>query len=251
MIAFENVSFSYGARPVLSNVSFSIEKHERVAILGRSGQGKTTILRLMLGLVRPDAGRIVIDGEDITQKRENELRPIRLKFSMVFQEGALFDSLSVRENVAFYLRHYTSMSEAEIENRVKEMLRVVGLEGAMDLMPEELSGGMHRRVAIARSLAACEPEMFLYDEPTSALDPLSADLICDLITDLTKDGKGFILVTHKINDAVKVSGRFIFLESGKIVFDGPLQDLLDSRLPETQAFTDELCLVRMVGKSSR
>ena len=153
--------------------------------------------------MRPDSGRIIIEGEDITDKTEDELREIRMKFSIVFQEGALFDSLNVKENVAFCLREYTKLSEEEIDGKVRELLRWMGLEEPWNMMPEELSGGMHRRVAIARSLAAFEPKMFLYDEPTTGLDPVNAEMICKLILDLSKDGKGFIIVTHKVFDAMK------------------------------------------------
>jgi phospholipid/cholesterol/gamma-HCH transport system ATP-binding protein len=163
MIAFHRVTFSYGSRPVLKEITFSVNTDEKIAILGGSGEGKTTILKLILGLLRPDSGRIMIAGEDITNKTEDELRGIRKKFSIVFQEGALFDSLSVKENVAFCLREYTSLSEEEIDQKVRALLRRLGMEEAIDLMPEELSGGMHRRVAIMRSMAAFEPEMFLYD----------------------------------------------------------------------------------------
>jgi len=191
MIVFDKVGFSYGARTVLKDVSFSIQADERVAILGESGEGKTTVLKLIMGLLKPDSGRIWIDGVDVTDKSELELREPRLKLSIVFQEGALFDSLSVKENVAFCLREYFRMSEKEIDQKVRELLRKVGMEGAIDLMPEELSGGMQRRVAMVRSIAAYEPRMFLYDEPTSGLDPVNAHTICDLILDLSKDGRGF------------------------------------------------------------
>src|SRR5512143_913651 len=169
MIAFDKVWLLYGTRDVLKDLSFSIGDNERVAILGESGEGKTTILKLIMGLARPDRGSICIDGEDITQKMEKELRPARMKFSIVFQEGALFDSLNVKENVAFCLREYTTLSEEEIDVRVRQLLASVGVEHAIELMPEELSGGMHRRVSIARSLALGTPRMFLYDEPTTGL----------------------------------------------------------------------------------
>ncbi len=242
MITFDRVSFSYGLRPVLKEISFSVEEHERVAILGGSGDGKTTILKLILGLLKPDSGRIWIDGTDITDKREEELREIRTKFSIVFQEGALFDSLTVKENVAFPLREYTRMSEEEIDQKVRELLRRVGLEEAIDLMPEELSGGMHRRVAIMRSLAAFEPKMFLYDEPTSGLDPVNADIICQLILNLSSKGTGFIVVTHKVFDAFKLADRFMFLKSGTILLDGDREKFLHSNLPEIKIFLKELRL---------
>ena len=240
MIAFEGVHFSYGTRAVLKNLSFSLGTDERVAILGGSGEGKTTILKLIMGLIRPDSGKIFVDGEDITTKSEATLRDVRLKFSIVFQEGALFDSLDVKENVAFCLREYTEMSEEEIDRKVRELLRKVDVEQAVGLMPEELSGGMHRRVAIARSLAASEPRMFLYDEPTSGLDPVNADNICKLIIDLSQNGKGFVIVTHKVLDALKVAGRFMFLNNGVMLLDGDREQLLHSPIPEIKVFLREL-----------
>ena len=240
MIVFDRVSFLYGVLQILKEMSFSIKADERVAILGGSGDGKTTLLKLILGLLRPDSGHIIIDGEDITDKAEDELREVRMKFSIVFQEGALFDSLNVKENVAFCLREYTRMSEEEIDRQVRELLSRMGLEEAVEMMPEELSGGMHRRVAIARSLAASEPKMFLYDEPTTGLDPVNADTICRLILDLSKNGKGFIIVTHKVFDAMKVANRFLFLKNGAILFDGDKDELIHSPIAEIQVFLSEL-----------
>lgn len=240
MIVFDKVWLLYGTRDVLKDLSFSIGDNERVAILGESGEGKTTILKLIMGLVRPNRGSIYIDGEDITDKTEKELRPVRMKFSIVFQEGALFDSLNVKENVAFCLREYTAMSEEEIDEKVRGLLKTVGVEHAMELMPEELSGGMHRRVAIARSLASSKPKMFLYDEPTSGLDPVNAENICKLITDLSRNDTGFLIVTHKIHDALQVANRFMFLKNGMIVFDGGKDALLTSPVPEIRIFIKEL-----------
>lgn len=239
MIEFEKVSFSYGDRHVLRDVSFSIHAHERLAILGGSGEGKTTILKLILGLVDADSGKIIIEGDDITNKTEDELREVRMKFSIVFQEGALFDSLDVKENVAFCLREYLKLSEEEIDRKVREILKVVDVEEAIYLMTDELSGGMHRRVAIARSLAAYEPKVFLYDEPTTGLDPINADNICRLIVDLCKDGKGLITVTHKVSDAMKMAERFMFLKDGMILFDGDKEKLLHSTNDEIHRFISE------------
>ncbi|HXX56811.1 MAG TPA: ATP-binding cassette domain-containing protein, partial [Thermodesulfovibrionales bacterium] len=213
-------------------------------ILGGSGEGKTTILKLVMGLIRPDSGEILIEGENITEKTEDDLREVRMKFSIVFQEGALFDSLDVKENVAFCLREYSAMSEEEIDRKVEELLKKVDVEHAKYLMPEELSGGMHRRVAIARSLASCDPKMFLYDEPTSGLDPVNADNICKLITALSEDGKGFMIVTHKLSDALKVADRFIFLKNGMIVFDGNRDYLLQSTVPEIEIYVRECNVVQ-------
>lgn len=240
MITFDRVSFGYGPRRILNEVSLSIGLEERVAILGGSGEGKTTILRLIMGLLQPDEGRILVDGEDITAMTEDQLRPVRRKFSIVFQEGALFDSLNVKENVAFCLREYQRLSEEEIEAKVRELLRRVNLEEAIELTPSELSGGMQRRVAIVRSLAAFEPRMFLYDEPTTGLDPVSSDLICRLILDLAKSGTGFIIVTHKVLDALKVVDRILFLREGRIILDGDQETLLHTRIPEIRVFLSEL-----------
>jgi phospholipid/cholesterol/gamma-HCH transport system ATP-binding protein len=240
MIVFDGVFFSYGARNVLRDVSISIGFHERVAVLGGSGEGKTTILRLILGLIKPDGGRILVDGDDITGRTEEALREVRMKFSIVFQEGALFDSMDVKENVAYCLREYTSMSEEEVDSRVREILGSVGVEHAIHLMPEELSGGMHRRVSIARSLALITPKMFLYDEPTTGLDPVNADNICRLISELSGEGKGFIMVTHKVSDALKVADRFMFLKDGSLLFDGNAQELLHSEIPEIRVFVSEV-----------
>ena len=224
---------------MLRNASLSIGAEERVAILGGSGEGKTTILKLILGLIRPDAGRIIIEGDDITGKSEDELMDIRRKFSIVFQEGALFDSLSVKENVAFCLREFTEMPEEEIDAKVRQLLKVVGVEQAIDLMPDELSGGMHRRVAIARSLAAFQPRMVFYDEATTGLDPINADKICKLINELCTEGMGMIIVTHKVVDAFKVAKRFLFLQNGTIIFDGGPQGLLQSENPYIHEFLNE------------
>ncbi|MBM4140482.1 MAG: ATP-binding cassette domain-containing protein [Nitrospira sp.] len=249
MIVFDKVWFSYGIHHVLKDISFTVGENERIAILGESGEGKTTILKLILGLIRPDAGKIIIDGEDITNKTEDELREVRMKFSIVFQEGALFDSLNVKENVAFCLREYSKLSEDEIDHKVRELLRIVGVEQAIELMPDELSGGMHRRVAIARSLAACKPKMFLYDEATTGLDPVNADIICKLILDLSKNGRGLILVTHKIFDAVKIAERFMFLKDGIILFDGDKEELVHSTVPDIQIYLNEVSFSGKANKS--
>lgn len=244
MIEFRDVSLSYGDNVVLDKLNFKAQFHEKIAILGASGEGKTTILRLILGLVRPDEGKIFIDGQDITELSESELRDVRMKFSIVFQEGALFDSMNVYENVAFCLREYTRYPEDKIEKRVRELLNRLGIEDAVYLMPEELSGGMQRRVAIARSLAGCDPEMMLYDEATTGLDPLTADNICNLIKELSTgeppDRMGFIIVTHKVTDAAKVAGRFIYIRKGNIIFDGDLVSLKKTEDAELRSFINEL-----------
>lgn len=248
MIEFDNVKLAFPGNLVLDGVSFKTDFHEKIAILGGSGEGKTVLLKTMLALIEPDEGRILINGEDITGLKESQLKDVRRNFSIVFQEGALFDSLSVRENVAFYYREFTKLSDDEIDNKVHELLRRVNVEEAIDLMPEELSGGMQRRVAIARSLAACEPRMILYDEATTGLDPLTADKICDLINDLSSEEpparKGFIIVTHKVTDAAKVAERFMYLRDGKIEFDGNIDELMNTNQIDLKRFINELILIR-------
>jgi len=246
MIEFRDVVLSYGDHLVLDRLSFNIRFHERVAIIGGSGEGKTTILKLILGLLSPDSGKIVVDGRDITVMSESELREVRMKFSIVFQEGALFDSLNVRENVAFCMREYSNLTEVQIEEEVRSILRRLGIEDAINLMPEELSGGMQRRVAIARSLGGCKPSMMLYDEPTTGLDPITSDNICTLIRELSSgestDRMGLIIVTHKITDAAKVADRFMYLKSGKITFDGDMNSLRMTDDAELKRFINELLM---------
>lgn len=250
MIEFRNVTMTYNDHVVLNNVSFTADFFERIAILGGSGGGKTTILRLMLGLVRPGEGHIYIDGQDITVLSESQLRQPRMKFSIVFQEGALFDSKNVKENVAFWLREYSTYSEKEIDQRVRDLLKILGIEHAIHLMPEELSGGMQRRVAIARSLAGCEPKMMLYDEATTGLDPLTAGNICALIKELSSGEppyrRGFILVTHKVLDAARVADRYLYLENGTIAFDGDIESMKKTEDPELREFINELYIANRV-----
>lgn len=244
MIEFRDVSLSFGNHSVLNRLSFTAQFYEKIAVLGGSGEGKTTILKLILGLIRPDEGRILINGRDITSLSEAELRDSRLNFSIVFQEGALFDSMNVRENVAFCLREYSKLTEQEIDSQVRGLLRRLGIEDALLLMPEELSGGMQRRVAIARSLAGCNPKMILYDEATTGLDPITADNICTLINELSggepPGRRGFIIVTHKVIDAAKVAERYIYLHNGRIMFDGDVDAMKGTADPELKKFISEL-----------
>jgi phospholipid/cholesterol/gamma-HCH transport system ATP-binding protein len=243
MIELQNIRLMYGKNVVFDDLNFTAEFHEKIAILGGSGRGKTTLLKLILGLAVPDSGKVLIDGEDIGQMSPERLRLARMKFSIVFQEGALFDSLNVKENIAFALREYTDYSEEEIDKRVREIAGRLGIENAIYLMPEELSGGMQRRVAIARSLAAGNPKMMLYDEPTTGLDPLTAANICNLISELSQGGPpdriGLIAVTHKVTDAVKIAERFVYLPNG-IVFDGDIRELVNTSDPELREFINEL-----------
>lgn len=241
MIVFDDVWFSYGDREVLKGVSFSANFDERIAVLGESGEGKTTILKLILGLISPDKGKILIDGIDITGLTEENLIPIRRKFSIVFQEGALFDSLPVKENVAFFMRELLKLPEEQIYKRVSELLKRVGVTDAEELMPEELSGGMHRRVAIARALAAGKTKMFLYDEPTAGLDPINSERIISLIEDLAnKENIGFMIITHVVYVAWQLCNRFIFIKDGSILFDGNKKELILTEIPAVKDFIKEL-----------
>jgi phospholipid/cholesterol/gamma-HCH transport system ATP-binding protein len=236
MITFEDIWFWQEERPVLKDVTFTIRTNERVAILGPSGAGKTTILKLILGLIPPDSGKILIDGQDLASLTGDILDKERLKFSIVFQEGALFDSLSVRDNVAFYFKEQTDLTIDQIDEQVAILLKTVDLVEAGNLMPEQLSGGMKRRVAIARSLAVSEAKMNLYDEPTSGLDPVNSDIIRSLIMHLARNGKGFIVVTHEIFDALSLALRFMFLKDGEILLDGDKNEFLNSKVPQVQEF---------------
>jgi phospholipid/cholesterol/gamma-HCH transport system ATP-binding protein len=239
MITFDNVWLFQDERAILKNVTFFIENDEKVAILGPSGAGKTTILRLILGLVTPDSGRVLIDGDDYVHLSESKREKVRLKFSIVFQEGALFDSLSVKENVGFYYDQYFKMKRikpGEIENRVSDLLKKVGLQESAELMPEQLSGGMKRRVAIARALAVSDAAMNLYDEPTSGLDPVNTDIIRTLIAELADEGRGFIVVTHAILDALVMARRFLFLTDGEILFDGSRDAIVQTTIPQVVHF---------------
>ena len=216
VISFRDVHLSFD-RPILQGVSFDLAPGPTKVILGGSGSGKTTILRLILGLLKPDAGSIHVDGADVGHMVEEDLRPVRLKLGMVFQEGALFDSLTVGENVGYRLVEDGNVSEADIEARVREMLGFVGLETFYGRMPSELSGGQRRRVAFARALVA-RPQIMLYDEPTTGLDPITSTTITDLIVKVRDlDGVTSILVTHQLRDAFNVARTFMARENGQFL----------------------------------
>jgi phospholipid/cholesterol/gamma-HCH transport system ATP-binding protein len=204
---------------VLDGISFTVMKGETKIILGGSGSGKSTIIKLVLGLLKPDAGRILIDGEDITDYDEAEMMRVRKKIGMIFQEGALFDSLSVYENVAYRL-HEQGVPEEEVEEEVRRMLRFVNLEDAIDKMPNELSGGMRRRVGIARALVG-DPKIVLFDEPTAGLDPPTARTICELAIKLRDlEDVSSIFVTHEMNNVEYLTSEYAVIdERGNVVFE--------------------------------
>src|SRR5205809_2751337 len=218
-IEFRNVTIIYDGRKILDNFSFKVMKGESKIILGGSGCGKSTTIKLVLGLVKPDGGQILVDGEDITNYNEPQMMRVRKKIGMIFQEGALFDSLSVYENVAFKL-HEQGVPEDEVENEVRRMLRFVNLEDAIEKMPAELSGGMRRRVGIARALVG-DPKIVMFDEPTAGLDPPTARTICELAMKLRDlEDVSSIFVTHEMNNLDYLCSEYAVVnEAGEIVFE--------------------------------
>jgi phospholipid/cholesterol/gamma-HCH transport system ATP-binding protein len=231
----EKVSYSIGGRKILEEFDLLLEKGVNRTILGVSGSGKTTILKLLLGLLTPDAGQIIIDGRPIGGLRESELRNVRQKIAIVFQGGALFDSMTVGENVGYRLFEQGKLTESEIERIILEKLSFVGLEQAMDLYPAELSGGMKKRAAIARALAA-DPDYVFFDEPTTGLDPIGIYNICHLMCGLQQQGKTTLTVTHDLPTAFAVSQRFSFIHQARLIFEGTAAELQDAQLPETREF---------------
>jgi len=218
-IEFRDVYLSFDDKTILNGISFTVRRGETKLILGRSGGGKSTIIRLILGLLKPDSGQIFVNGEDITDYNEREMMPVRQKIGMVFQEGALFDSLSVYENVAYRLIEQ-GHDDDEIDQEVRRMLHFVDLEDAIDKMPIELSGGMRRRVGIARALIG-DPEIVLFDEPTAGLDPPTARTICELAIKLRDlQDVSSIFVTHEMNNLEFLSSEYATVnEEGQIVFE--------------------------------
>ncbi len=216
---FRDVYLSFDDRTILKGLSFKVMRGETKIILGGSGGGKSTIIKLVLGLLKPDAGRILVDGEDITDYNEVQMMTVRKKIGMVFQEGALFDSLSVYHNVAYRL-HEQGVAEEEVEPEVRRMLRFVNLEDAIDKMPAELSGGMRRRVGIARALIG-DPKIVLFDEPTAGLDPPTARTICELAMKLRDlEDVSSIFVTHEMNNLGYICSEYAVVDDeGKVVFE--------------------------------
>jgi phospholipid/cholesterol/gamma-HCH transport system ATP-binding protein len=218
-IEFRNVDLAYDDRVVLENFSFKVMKGESKIILGGSGSGKSTTIKLVLGLLKPDSGQVLVDGENITNYTEAQMMSVRRKIGMIFQEGALFDSLSVYENVAFKL-HEHGVPEDEVESEVRRMLRFVNLEDAIDKMPAELSGGMRRRVGIARALVG-DPKIVMFDEPTAGLDPPTARTICELAMKLRDlEDVSSIFVTHEMNNLDYLCSEYAVVnEAGEVVFE--------------------------------
>jgi len=261
-IRFENVTKSFGDELVLRDFCMEVPSSEMLELLGGSGSGKSTIMKMIIGLLKPDSGSIFVEDQDIVPFKEMQLMPMRSQVGVVFQAGALFDSLTVGENVAYRLREQKASSEAEINKTVEQMLSYVGLEGTSGKMPDELSGGMRRRVAIARALVG-DPRIMLYDEPTAGLDPITGRNICELAMKLRDiNGVTSVYITHDLSAAktiamerarIDIDGevefissqdfedqntRFIILKDGGVLWEGNFQDLETSKDEYIREFLD-------------
>lgn len=232
-IEVQHFKKSFGSKQVHRDVSFSLFKGECLGLIGGSGTGKSVILRSLIGLEKPDSGHIFIDGVDIAEMSEKDLLSIRKKVAYVFQGGALFDSLTVYENLAYPLREHTKMTEEEISNKVLGLLNEFGLQGNENIFPAELSGGMQKRVGLARAIIL-DPDIVLYDEPTAGLDPYNTIRIQEMILELKKKGVTSILVTHDMPTATAVCDRIALLVKGFITYEGKLTDIQDANDPVYQ-----------------
>ncbi|MBI4368067.1 MAG: ABC transporter ATP-binding protein [Candidatus Omnitrophica bacterium] len=236
MIEICDLHKSFGGKRVLSGVNLKIETGETMVIIGRSGCGKSVLMKHVMGIMKPDSGKILIDGVNVFDVDDDEINHFRMQIGMLFQGAALFDSLTVRENVGFSLYEHTHLPSEEIGRRVKEKLRLVGLSGIEDLMPAELSGGMKKRVGLARAICT-EPKIILYDEPTTGLDPIMADAINDLILRMQKRLQiTSIVVTHDMTSAYKVGTRIALLYDGKIVGAGTPDEIRKTENPVIRQF---------------
>ena len=236
MIKIKNVSKYFNTKAALKQINLEIYDGETLAIIGGSGSGKSTLLRLMIGLIQPTEGEIWIGNDEISHMSEDELTHVRLKMGMVFQYSALFDSMTVGDNVAFGLVEHTDYSKDKIESIVKEKLKQVGLEGVEDLMPNELSGGMKKRVSLARAIAI-EPEIIFYDEPSSGLDPITTSKIDELIISTQKTlGVTSVVVTHDMASACRISDRIAMVYQGELIAVDNVDNFRQIRDPRVQEF---------------
>lgn len=236
MIELKNVCMTYKDRDILNNICLKVEDGEIMAIIGPSGAGKSTLLRLIIGLVKPTAGEIWVEGQEISGMDEDELNGIRRNMGMVFQYSALFDSMTVGENVAFGLRQHTNMTETQIASVVRRTLRMVGLMGREKVMPAELSGGMKKRVSLARAIAG-NPKIVLYDEPTSGLDPVMSSTINRLIVSTRRIlGVTAVVVTHDMESAFSIADRIAMMYDEKIIALGTPEEIQNSGNPKVRQF---------------
>ncbi|HEY7114654.1 MAG TPA: ABC transporter ATP-binding protein [Thermoanaerobaculia bacterium] len=233
----EDLHKSFGEKVVLDGVSFSVSQGESLAIVGPSGTGKSVLLKHLIGLIRPDSGRVLVDGSDLWALSSLERSRLRRKFGMSFQEGALFDSMTVFENVAFPLRR-SGRGRKEVRERVRECLAIVKLEGVDDKYPAELSGGMRRRVGFARAIAH-EPEILLFDEPNTGLDPIMTDIIDEVILEMReKTNAAIVTITHHMPSAEKIGDRIALLFGGRLLFEAPPREFLHSKDPAVRQFVE-------------
>ena len=236
MIELRDIHISFGNHKVLDGVNLEVKKGESVVVIGRSGSGKTVLIKHIIGLLKPDSGEVWVDGIKVNELKEKELKQLRTKFGMLFQYAALFDSMTVGENVAFALLQNTKMKREEAEERVKECLRMVGLEDVGHMNPAELSGGMKKRVGLARAIAL-QPEIILYDEPSTGLDPIMADAINNLIIELReKLNVTSVSITHDMVSAFKIADRIAMLYKGKIIETGSPEEIKSSSNSVVQQF---------------
>ena len=240
VVAVENVYKSFAGLKVLNGISLRVNQGETLAVLGRSGTGKSVLLRLIIGLDTPDSGSICIHGQDIAGLALDRMGDIRKKMGFLFQQAALYDSLTVRENVAFPLEHHRrDMPKSERADRVTQLLAEVGMDGDLDKMPSDISGGMQKRVGLARALAL-EPEILLLDEPTAGLDPISSGEIDELILKLQRERRmASIVVTHDLHSAITIAGRLALLNEGDVVIEGTFEDLQQSDIGFVKEFLQQ------------
>ncbi|HPU56234.1 MAG TPA: ABC transporter ATP-binding protein, partial [Verrucomicrobiota bacterium] len=238
MIEVRHLNKSFGSNRILEDVNFSIAKGESIVIIGRSGGGKSVLLKHLIGLLKPDSGQVLVDQEDITAMNERELLRVRRRFGMLFQNAALFDSLTVAENVAFAFRRNREMSRKEIEEKVADVLDLVDLPGTQNKKPAELSGGMRKRVGLARAIIY-RPEILLYDEPTTGLDPIVADSIDQLMLRIRDRLKATsVVVTHDMRSARRVGQRILLLHNRRIYASGTPDEIFGSTDPVVRKFID-------------
>ena len=236
MIRLEDVTKTFAAHTAVRHVSLSVKRGETLAVIGGSGSGKSTLLRLMIGLIRPTSGKIWVGDAEIAQMTESELDEVRLKMGMVFQYSALFDSMTVGENVAFGLREHKKFKESRIASIVREKLHLVGLDGSEHMMPGELSGGMKKRVSLARAIAI-DPEIILYDEPSSGLDPITTAKIDDLIITMQKELRvTSVVVTHDMASACYIADRIAMLAGGELIALDTVERFKQMKDPRVRAF---------------
>lgn len=236
MIKLENVHKAFGSSVILKKINLHVAENESVVVCGPGGSGKTTLLKLCQGLVKPDSGRVLIDNRDIGKIPDTELMEMRKNIGMLFQYYALFDSMTVAQNVGFYLANHTDLTPEEIEHRVRDNLKLVRLEESYDLMPSELSGGMQKRVGIARALTH-RPNIILYDSPTDGLDPVTADAIVDMILSINKQfGITSLIVSNDMNTIFRLGNRIAFLYNGNIHAIGTPDDIIRSEDPYVYQF---------------